>query len=337
MSDTDENTEIVTIHDREFQKLSVDQKIYCVPVDEREEDRLASQHELIFRLFGTLFIPRISNPHKILDCGHGRGEWVVAVAEDYEECKVVGVDIWPELLSLNQPDNLALFGYNLNDRLNDLVVFGRRGYDLIHSRFVGPGIKANRWSSYVRDMKNLLKPGGWMQMMEYYPNIQSDNGRLSSESSIRRWYEGYVYAMERANRKPRIAQELRPLMEAAGLRDIRDPVQASIGRDSVWMVGELLDSLAIWPFVEHLGWTAAQVETLMQGVRAELEDESLRLYIPVVRVILSILHVYLGAQHRCPRNVASHAELDEDDELTMHPKSTLATVGHHSVHTDSHK
>ena len=60
-----------------------------------------------------------------------------------------------------------------------------------------------------------------------------------------------------------------------------DAVQASIGRDSVWMVGELLDSLAIWPFVEHLGWTAAQVETLMQGVRAELEDESLRLYIPV--------------------------------------------------------
>lgn len=104
-------------------------------------------------------------------------------------------------------------------------MFGRRGYDLIHSRFVGPGIKANRWSSYVRDMKNLLKPGGWMQMMEYYPNIQSDNGRLSSESSIRRWYEGYVYAMERANRKPRIAQELRPLMEAAGLRDIRGEIR----------------------------------------------------------------------------------------------------------------
>ncbi len=47
------------------------------------------------------------------------------------------------------------------------------------------------------------------------------------------------------------------------------------------MVGELLDSLAIWPFTERLGWSKAQVEALTNAARAEIVDLSLKLYIPV--------------------------------------------------------
>jgi hypothetical protein len=47
------------------------------------------------------------------------------------------------------------------------------------------------------------------------------------------------------------------------------------------MVAELLSSLAIWPFTERLGWTAAQVEALADAARVEIQDVSLKLYIPV--------------------------------------------------------
>ena len=50
--------------------------------------------------------------------------------------QVTGIDIYPVRLP-DQPDNLILHGYNLNDRLDDLEVFEERPYDLIHSRFVG--------------------------------------------------------------------------------------------------------------------------------------------------------------------------------------------------------
>lgn len=60
-----------------------------------------------------------------------------------------------------------------------------------------------------------------------------------------------------------------------------DPTRAAIGRDNVAMVSELLTSLAIWPFTERLGWTAAQVETLAAAARAEIQDPGLKLYIPV--------------------------------------------------------
>lgn len=70
-------------------------------------------------------------------------------------------------------------------------------------------------------MKALLRPNGWIQMMEYYPNIQSSNGRLTDQSALRRWYQAYVSAMERSNRNPRIAQRLQQHLVDAGLRDVQ--------------------------------------------------------------------------------------------------------------------
>jgi hypothetical protein len=61
-----------------------------------------------------------------------------------------------------------------------------------------------------------------------------------------------------------------------------DPVKASIGADSVAMVGDLLESLAIWPLTERLGWTSAQVEVLTNAARVELQDVGLRLYLPML-------------------------------------------------------
>lgn len=78
-----------------------------------------------------------------------------------------------------------------------------------------------------------------------------------------------------------------------------DETQASIGRDSVevrmrpscrrWvcadyassvqMIGDLLESLGLWPFTSKLDWTAAQFEDLMREVRAELQNVELNLYI----------------------------------------------------------
>lgn len=50
-------------------------------------------------------------------------------------------------------------------------------------------------------------------------------------------------------------------------------------RPSVQMIGDLLESLGLWPFTSKLGWTAARFEDLMQDVRAELQDVGLNLYI----------------------------------------------------------
>ncbi|KAL5407410.1 hypothetical protein PMIN03_000414 [Paraphaeosphaeria minitans] len=262
---------------------------------QREEIRLEVQYDIIYRFFEERhFFPSIPNPRSILECGYGRGQWAVQVAEDYEQCEVTGLDIYPEPLP-DQPDNLSLYGYNLNDRFDVPDVFEYKPYDLIHSRFVAQGIKSTRWPTYVQDMKRLLKPTGWVQMAEYYLNIQSNSGRLGIDSALRKWWGKYVEAMESSRRDPRVGpQRLGRLLSDAGYKHINlntfqlpiggwrsEPHMAKIGRDSVEMVSELLESASLWLFTDRLGMSAAEVGTLNSDAKRELRDTTLQLYLPI--------------------------------------------------------
>lgn len=46
--------------------------------------------DLVFRDLPTpLFLAPVREPIRVLDCGHGSGAWVVAVAESYPDCEVM--------------------------------------------------------------------------------------------------------------------------------------------------------------------------------------------------------------------------------------------------------
>lgn len=88
-----EDAEKVDVHGRVFQKISLDDRIYFAPVaiDDREESRLTSQHELVCEMFGDrLFSPQIpiAEPRAVLECGYGGGDWAVQCAEEFEDCEV---------------------------------------------------------------------------------------------------------------------------------------------------------------------------------------------------------------------------------------------------------
>jgi hypothetical protein len=85
--------ETVHIHGRLFQKVSIDEGIYCVPIanDDGEEHRLIAQHRLLYRLLGDSLVSarvRLHDPMKVLDLGYGGGDWCVQFAEEYEDCEV---------------------------------------------------------------------------------------------------------------------------------------------------------------------------------------------------------------------------------------------------------
>lgn len=131
---------------------------------------------------------------------------------------------------MDRPENLDLVAHNLNDPLRDPEIFKANHYDLIHSRFVFPGIKSGRWNGYIRDMRLLLRPGGWVQIMEYLPIIQSHNGRLTDQNAVRRWWQEYQGAMADMDRDPRIGRRLKRLLLDNRYRDVDvDIVQLHIG------------------------------------------------------------------------------------------------------------
>ncbi|EOD47288.1 Methyltransferase type 11 [Neofusicoccum parvum] len=267
--------EIVELHDREFQKFSIDNEIYCVPVDTEEEERLESQHQILRYLFDNrLFFPPIQYPTKVLDCGFGRGNWALDMAQMYPDSEVTGIDVYPtNELPDDQPDNLEIEAWDLNQPLTP--TYKPNEYDLIHSRLVAPGIKRDRWRGYIRDIVRLLKRGGWVQMAEFYYIIQSDSGMLTDDHALMQWSNGYRYTMER-DRDPR---EVTYRMPIGGWST--DPKLQWVGQQNLDNIGTMLDSLAIWPFTERMGWSKEQVAALTQRARAEAADLRLKLYIPL--------------------------------------------------------
>jgi hypothetical protein len=162
-------------------------------------------------------------------------------------------------------------------------------------------------------------------MAEYYLNIQSNSGRLGTDSALQNWWGKYTEAMESSRRDPRVGpQRLGRLLADAGYKHISvntfqlpiggwrsgmcfplrsfwfggrkcadplasrqdvdcatEPHMARLGRESVEMVSELLDSASLWLFTDRLGMSAAQLEALNNAAKMELRDTSLQLYLPM--------------------------------------------------------
>ncbi|KAH0597256.1 hypothetical protein MHUMG1_04633 [Metarhizium humberi] len=162
-------------HGRSYQKHAVTNGVYFGPVDEEEVAHLELMHSVLCRLFdGRLIFPPVNEPKRILDCGFGAGDWALDVARAYPDCEVIGVDICPNMIPEDQPENLV---FQIDD-LNARFTFSPGQFDVVHSQMMSGGINASRWHGYIQDIFRVLRPGGWCQMVEIYFNAQSDNGTL---------------------------------------------------------------------------------------------------------------------------------------------------------------
>lgn len=282
--------EIVTIHDRDFQKYSIDNSVHLVPVDGEEAYRLETQHRIFNLVFdGRLIFPPVTSLRKVLDCGYGAASWTVDLAESYPDCEVIGVDISPQLKPDETPEN---FEPQLDD-INLPFTFQSNAFDLVQSRMVGGGINTSRWPSYLRDIKRVLKPGGWVQMTELYWMCQSDNGSITGSHPLRRWSDDYIRSLE-GIKDPRAPLRLQGLFSAAGLVEIEhrmirlplcgwpsDPKERRIGNAQQENLRQTLISLAIFPFTRRLGLTIEEVHALVAGACIDAANPDLKAYFPL--------------------------------------------------------
>ncbi|KAF8437377.1 S-adenosyl-L-methionine-dependent methyltransferase [Terfezia claveryi] len=278
----------VELYGRFYQEISVDQSIYCVPIDEVEFERLIRQHRALQRVFeDRLIFPPVSGPRKILDCGCGPAAWATDVAERYPESEVIGIDLSPHMAPDPTPYN---FWFQIDD-LNKPFTFQEGDFDFVHSRCVGPGLDRTRWDTYVRDCFRVLKPGGWLQMVEFYYNVQSDNGSLTDSHALRRWSDMYLRANDQS-RDLRAPLRFRTLFDQAGFVDVETrmiPVHLSgwSKNDNERIIGEAykevfratLSALGLHPLINNFGLSLNQAQVLIASARHELENLSYRPYL----------------------------------------------------------
>ena len=95
-------------------------------------------------------------------------------------------------------------------------------FHLINSRFFVDGINTGRWDTYVRELRSLLKPGGWLQMVEVHMLFQSDSGRTTTY--LDRWYQMYQRCLTSMGKDPRVGRQLQRLLTDAGFDHIHHTV-----------------------------------------------------------------------------------------------------------------
>ncbi|KAG2198770.1 hypothetical protein INT47_010556 [Mucor saturninus] len=148
-----------------FQKT---QQRQILKSDEEEADRIQLKNDLVKLAFeGEFSLPfdyKDLQSGRILDVGCGPGSWCIDLSQKYPRIEVIGVDsddMFPA--PRNLPNNCQLLVCNV---LNGLREFPDASFDVIHIRFMVLSLNAQEYPQVVKDCWRLLKPGGYIEMLE---------------------------------------------------------------------------------------------------------------------------------------------------------------------------
>lgn len=140
-----------------------------------EEQRLHNQHYNMWmpvakhllppHVFGNLV--KLDHPPAIADLATGTGIWLRDLAIKLpSSARLDGFDYdTSKFIQASQlPDNVRLF---FGDILKPFPERLRAQYDVIHVRMLILGLKADQWAEAARNIKMLLRPGGWLVWEDY--------------------------------------------------------------------------------------------------------------------------------------------------------------------------
>lgn len=151
----------------------------------------------------AVLAPVSGQTKKILDLGCGTGIWAIDMAHEFPHTEVVGVDLTPVPADLEAiPPNCRFEIDDINLGLNHF----KDSFDVVHTRFVGTGLKNFRKT--MDDVHQCLKPGGiaiWADAdfdmcaedWHIYQPFALDEDEDNPDQTDRSWSQRISYEMTR--------------------------------------------------------------------------------------------------------------------------------------------
>ncbi|CAE6424122.1 unnamed protein product [Rhizoctonia solani] len=174
MVPTTDAPELCTRHGRQFH---VSGSNYGLPNDEREFGRLNDQFQALKMMLGSNYtapLPQLNSgqgPKDILDVASGSGTWVIEIAREFPQARVIGIDISkPEFLDQNVPHNATFIIADATKRFP----FEDASFDVVQMRIV-PSISER--ALIYEEIHRVLRPGGVIQLVELSPPVSRKGHR----------------------------------------------------------------------------------------------------------------------------------------------------------------
>ncbi|CAI7570984.1 unnamed protein product [Penicillium viridicatum] len=238
------------------------------PNDEREQDRLDLSHHIYLMLLkGELFQAPIKNPKRVLDLGTGTGLWAIEYAEVPPNCRFE-IDDFEQPWSYSKPFDY-IHGRELEGSIRDHDVLFKQAFDN-------------------------LNPNGWFEMASFDVNTYSDDGTHLGATNFLLSIKHMHESSRMFGKDMQSSPSWKDRMEKAGFVNVRedvlklpqspwpkDPKLKELGRYHQLNMFEAMPIYTYALFSRVLGWTRAEIEGLLAGIRMELRDTSYHLYTKV--------------------------------------------------------
>ncbi|KAK3327405.1 S-adenosyl-L-methionine-dependent methyltransferase [Cercophora scortea] len=262
---------------------------YGMPMDNVELDRIDMCHAKYYALLEKkrFLAPIGDNPQRILDLGCGTGIWTIDIAEMFPSADATGVDIAQTQQAWASP--------NAHFELDDIeqpFPHPASTFDFIFARDLILSIRD--WPHLISQIHTCLKPGGWAEFQCVTGLLRCDDASLPAQSPMRdladaMWTSTHVFGTP-------IDDPLRwrGWFEARGFEEVTEVVYKlpcnPWPRDArLRLAGALemenllfgLSGMVMRLFSKALGWSAAEVQVFLVGVRREIRNQGVHCYWPL--------------------------------------------------------
>ncbi|KAG2229790.1 S-adenosyl-L-methionine-dependent methyltransferase [Thamnidium elegans] len=168
---TEDNKEHIQILENGREYYDNENIAYLLPHDIDECGRLEKQHRVFKYIFQKNFWAPVRTQLEegitVLDSGCGPGSWTLDMAKDFPNSKFHGVDISNFFPDETKPNNCEFIIGNLTETLP----FEDNTFDYVHQRLLILGLTNSGWEKCLSELLRVLKPGGYIEILE--PNVKN--------------------------------------------------------------------------------------------------------------------------------------------------------------------
>ncbi|KAG0192846.1 hypothetical protein DFQ28_007456 [Apophysomyces sp. BC1034] len=189
--------------------------------DDDEQDRTVAQHYILRTAFeGDFSAPvrqALDKGCVVLDVGCGPGTWTMEMSTEFPNSTFIGIDHQSFFPREIKPKNCL---FRSCDVTQLPLPFPDNSIDYIFQRDLNWGLLAHMWSPLVKEYLRILKPGGWLELME------ADLETQSSQKNECVMNDKLLYGLTLRQQDPYVARRLSSILAINGFRRVQSCFQS---------------------------------------------------------------------------------------------------------------